>query len=290
MLAYRHSFHAGNHADVLKHLVLMAVLAYFRDKDKPYWVIDTHAGAGLYALDGKHAQTNAEHLDGIARLWRRDDLPPLVQDYVTRVAELALAAGSPEGKALTRYPGSPALAASMLQAGDKLKLYELHPSDFTLLRGHFGGRREVSMHQGDGFAGLKASLPPPPRRGVVLIDPSYELKDDYRHVFDAVKDSLLRFSQGTYLIWYPVLRRPEWQRLKERLERLEVKWLNVVMRVTQPDDEGFGMQGSGMFVINPPWVLEGQLREVMPWLTERLAQYPGAEFQLRSFEPKLSRG
>jgi 23S rRNA (adenine2030-N6)-methyltransferase len=287
MLAYRHSFHAGNHADVLKHLVQTAVLNYFNEKDKPYWVIDTHAGAGVYSLSSKHAQRNAEHEEGISKLFSRDDAPALVAQYLDLVKHTNSTTAKPEK--LSLYPGSPSISAYLIRAGDKLKLFELHSTDFTLLREHFAGQRAISMQHVDGFAGLKASLPPPPRRGLVLIDPSYELKEDYSHVYNAVKDSLVRFAQGTYLIWYPVLSRPEWWRMLERLQRLDVTWLNVSLTVAEPDVDGFGMLGSGLFVINPPWVLESQLREVMPYLLKTLGQFPKAEFVLNSHEPRSAR-
>ena len=292
MLAYRHSFHAGNHADVLKHIVQIAVLNYFNEKDKPYWVIDTHAGAGMYSLVSKHAQLKSEFEKGIRKLYDRDDLPPLIAQYVdlvksvNKTVESRSAQGIETRTSLAFYPGSPCLSAALLPPGDKLRLFELHPTDFTLLREHFAGHRAVSMKQDDGLAGLKASLPPPPRRAVVLIDPSYELKEDYQLVYSALKDSLTRFAQGTYIIWYPVLNRPEWRRMAERLERLEVKWVHVNLTVAQPDEEGFGMLGSGLFVVNPPFVLEEQLRVVMPYLVKHLGQYTGANFYLQSYVPK----
>jgi 23S rRNA (adenine2030-N6)-methyltransferase len=285
MLAYRHSFHAGNHADVLKHVVQTAVLNYFNEKDKPYWVVDTHAGAGVYSLSSKHAQRNSEHLDGISKLFTKEDLPALLAQYIDLVKHTNSTTTHPDK--LTLYPGSPSISAYLIRAGDKLKLYELHSTDFTLLRELFVGQRAISMQHIDGFLGLKASLPPPPRRGLVLIDPSYELKEDYNHVFNAVKDSLLRFASGTYLIWYPIINRQEWWRMVERLERLQVSWLNVSMTIAELDEQGFGMMGSGMFVINPPWVLEAQLREVMPYLVKALGQFSKAGFTLQSHEPRV---
>jgi 23S rRNA (adenine2030-N6)-methyltransferase len=285
MLAYRHSFHAGNHADVLKHLVQIAVLNYFNEKDKPYWVIDTHAGAGIYSLSSRHAQRNAEFEGGIKKLLDRDDAPPLVSQYLELVKHANSTTAHPEK--VTLYPGSPSISAYLLQAGDKLKLFELHSTDFALLREHLGGQRAISMQHIDGFAGLKASLPPPPRRGVILIDPSYEIKDDYNLVFNAIKDSLLRFAQGTFIVWYPILNRPEWRRMVERLERLQVGWLNVSLTVAEPDEDGFGMLGSGLFLVNPPWVLEGQLRELMPYLVKTLGRFPRATFALQSHEPRV---
>ncbi|HYD34210.1 MAG TPA: 23S rRNA (adenine(2030)-N(6))-methyltransferase RlmJ, partial [Methylophilaceae bacterium] len=208
MLSYRHAFHAGNHADVLKHFVLKEVLQYSAQKDKPFWYVDTHAGAGMYALDKGYAQQNAEYRDGIERLWNSQDLPPALVDYVALIRKL-----NPQGS-LRHYPGSPAVARELLRPDDRMRLFELHPNDSKLLRQEFlvdnpQANRQMLIETQDGFAGLKALLPPPPRRAVVLIDPPYEDKSDYQRVVEAIKDSLERFADGTYMIWYPVLQRPE---------------------------------------------------------------------------------
>ncbi len=275
MLAYRHAFHAGNHADVLKHLVLIEVLRYLGEKDKPYWMIDTHAGAGGYALDEKYAQQHAEFAQGIGRLWDRDDLPPEVAQYVALVRRFN------SGGALRHYPGSPEVAAQMLREQDRLRLYELHPTDHRLLDAKFGKRRNTEVRKGDGYAGLKAQLPPPSRRAAVLVDPSYELKADYAHVVNAVRDAMQRFAECVLMVWYPVLKRPEPLQLPQRLKPLAPKgWLHVRMTVQPAGPDGFGLLGSGMFILNPPWVLHDTLARLMPWLTEALAQYDGANFVL----------
>ena len=283
MLAYRHSFHAGNHADVLKHITQIAVLRYFNEKDKPYWVVDTHAGAGMYSLDGKYAQRNAEFEQGISTLYGRDDCPPLVADYV------AIVKGANVDR-LIYYPGSPAVSAAVIRPGDKQRLFELHPSDYLMLSEHYAKNRSVTTQHSDGFVGLKAVLPPPTRRAVTLIDPSYELKEDYDLVFNTLKECLLRFAQGTYLIWYPILNRPQWRRMVERLQRLDINWLNVSMTVAQADAEGFGMEGSGVFVVNPPWTLEAQLKTTLPYLVKHLGQFARATHTLQSYEPKKLKG
>lgn len=278
MLSYRHAFHAGNHADVLKHLVLVQLCRYLGRKDKPFWYLDTHAGTGCYALDSAQAAKLAEHRDGIARLWRRKDLPPAVADYVDLVR-----ARNPGG-ALRVYPGSPDLALSTLREQDRLRLFELHSRDVLRLREHFAaeGKRVIVEHS-DGFAGLKALLPPPPRRALVLIDPAYEEKYDYERVVHALKDCLQRFPGGTYLLWYPQLTRLEAHELPGRLKRLPASnWLHVTLRVRTAAADGFGMHGSGLFVLNPPWTLSTTLQEVMPWLVEALGLDEGAGFTLDS--------
>ena len=281
MLSYRHAFHAGNHADVLKHFTLMQVLQHATQKDKPLWYIDTHAGAGMYALDKGYATQNAEHESGIARLWSRTDLPAVLADYAALVKKFN------SGGQLKRYPGSPAFAYELLRSEDRLRLFELHPNDCKLLRqyfkeaGHLPTSHKVMIAAEDGFAGLKAILPPPPRRAVVLIDPPYEEKQDYRRVLDALKDSLQRFATGTYIVWFPLLQRPEPQQLQEKLQKLGLPgWLQITLTVQTPAPEGFGMHGSGLFIVNPPWTLPKTLAEVMPYLVNVLGQDANAGFSL----------
>ena len=277
MLSYRHAFHAGNHADVLKHFVLVQLLEYFNQKDKPYWYIDTHAGAGCYALDEAFARKNAEFDEGIARLLGRKDVPSEVKSYLKVVRDL----NNNTGK-LRLYPGSPCCAAPLLRADDRMRLFELHPADCRLLRKTFEdeGSKAIVLEQ-DGFTGINAFLPPPTRRALVLIDPPYEVKTDYRTVVAMLKESLRRFPTGTYMVWYPKLHSMQSRELPEKLKRLpDTKWLHVSMDVHKPADDGFGMHGSGLFIINPPWTLPATLKKVMPWLVEVLGQDEGASFKL----------
>jgi 23S rRNA (adenine2030-N6)-methyltransferase len=281
MLSYRHAFHAGNHADVLKHFVLMQVLQYTGQKGKPYWYIDTHAGAGKYALDTGYATQNAEYESGISRLWHATDLPGALAEYVHLIRQ-----ENPDGK-LRLYPGSPAVAEACLREEDRMRLFELHPNDFKLLRQTFQhGGRKVMLFADDGFAGIKALLPPPPRRAVVLIDPPYEEKQDYQRVVTALQDALQRFATGTYILWYPLLQRTEPQQMIDKLKRLPLQsWLHVTLTVQKPSEEGFGMHGSGLFIVNPPWTLPAILQETLPWLTESLSQDDGASYTLEHHIP-----
>lgn len=270
MLSYRHVFHAGNHADVLKHTVLLAVLDHLNQKDKPYWAIDTHAGAGGYRFDAGRATQHAEWEEGIGRLWSRTDLPPLVAAYIE-----AVRADNPDGR-LRRYPGSPLLAARRLRPQDRLRLFELHPADVRLLGDAVAAtvpdaQKRVAIRQEDGFDGLKALLPPPPRRGLVLMDPAYEDKRDYARVLVALKEGLARFATGTYLVWYPLLQRNDSMQLPGRLRKLAPDWLDATLTVKAPAAGGIGMHGSGVFVVNPPWTLAATLRETLPWLADVLA-------------------
>ena len=289
MLAYRHAFHAGNHADVLKHLVLDQVLRYMTGKDKPFRFIDTHAGAGGYLLKGAQAQKKAEYREGINRLWSRADLPPPVADYVHLVQRFNLpqpAPGEPVPQLekgmtppLALYPGSPSIARMHLRSGDSMRLFELHPSDARTLATHLGGGKQVQVFNEDGYTGLKGQVPPNPRRGLVLIDPSYELPADYGKVVAAVRDAVQRFAEGVYVIWYPQLARIESVQLPKRLISLAPKgWLHVRLTVAHTDAQGFGLAGSGLVVINPPYTLHETLQGVMPWLVDVLAQYDGASY------------
>jgi len=277
MFSYRHGFHAGNHTDVLKHLVLVQLLAHMVAKDKPFQMVDTHAGAGGYSLSDTFAVKNAEFENGIGRLWARQDLPPALAEYVAQVR-----AYNPDG-ALRYYPGSPQLALQMSREEDRIRLYEMHTTEIQVLHNHFAGaRRRVAIHATDGFTGLKSALPPPSRRGLVLIDPSYEDKGDYRSVTVTLRDALERFATGIYAVWYPVVQRRDARDLPAKLQRLaQGDWLHVSLEVMAPPREGFGLYGSGMFIFNPPWKLEATLRQVMPFLTEVLAQDKAAHFGLQ---------
>lgn len=281
MLSYRHAFHAGNHADVLKHFLLVQLGRHLAQKDKPFWIVDTHAGAGLYALDKGYATQLKEYEEGIARLWMRNDLPAALAEYVELVR--ACNPGSTHAlNTLRVYPGSPWFALQTLRPQDRLRLFELHSSDSALLQDNFREQgRQVTVTAANGFDALKALLPPPPRRALVLIDPPYETRDDYTHVVSALKEGLTRFATGIYAVWYPQLARPEARQLPAKLQGLPVKnWLNVTLSVSAPSADGFGMHGSGMFVINPPWTLRQTLEAVMPYLVRVLGQDAGASFTL----------
>ena len=292
MLSYRHAFHAGNHADVLKHVVTMQLLRYMNQKDAPYMYIDTHAGAGAYTLDSNFAAKNAEFDSGVTPLWSRKDLPAALQDYIKLIKQM-----NPSGK-LRYYPGSPYCADKTMRDIDRLRLFELHPADARILHDNFkkveahaaaqGERpvargKRVMIQKGDGFLGLKALLPPPSRRALVLIDPPYEDKGDYRRVKDTLADALVRFATGTYAVWYPVLQRMESRQLPDKLKRLPGNgWLNVTLSISAPGPDGFGLHSSGMFVMNPPFTLEPMLQQLMPYLVQTLGRDSGAGFTLET--------
>ncbi len=279
MLAYRHAFHAGNHADVLKHATLVAVLRHLNAKDKAWRLVDTHAGAGAYALHGEQAQKHAEYKQGIARLWQAPGLPGLLADYV---AQMRLFNPNDE---LTHYPGSPRFARALMRPQDQMRLFELHPTDHALLAEAFAGDRQVAVQHADGFASLKSQLPPPSRRGLLLIDPSYEIKTDYAAVVAASREALSRFAEGLVMVWYPQLDLREAAQLPQRLKAVadaqaKKGWLHARLTVAEPNERGFGMLGSGVFVINPPHTLAPALRAALPALVRLLGQYAGAGHRL----------
>jgi len=274
MLSYRHGYHAGNHADVLKHWVLCLCLEYLAQKPKPLLYIDTHAGAGRYRLSHKYAEQTGEYLGGIGRVWQRPDVPSVLAGYLN-VVQQANSAG------LQFYPGSCGFAAALLRADDKLALAELHSTEYELLSDRFARDTRVRIEHTDGFALTKALLPPATRRGLVLVDPPYELKEDYQKVITTLQDSLKRFATGSYLIWFPLLNSEYSQTFVRRLQAAtKGSWLAATLTVKHPPT-GAGMYGSGLFVINPPYTLANQLSLALPWLAETLAVDDGAGYDLK---------
>lgn len=271
MFSYRHAFHAGNHADVLKHAIFVQILDYFNRKDTPYWVIDTHAGAGIYDLRSDWALKNGEFADGLDRLLAAQTMPAMIERYLQAVARY-----NPDGVA-NYYPGSPWLALQALRRGDRLRLFEMHPTENDVLQQNLRQQnrralRQTTVYLEDGFNGLKSQLPPAPRRGIIIIDPSYENRHDYRNTLKALREGLKRFATGCFAIWYPLVQRPEAHELQRTFTRLDVASLNATLTVCKPADDGFGLHGSGMFVVNPPWTLYAELEATLPWLADTLRQ------------------
>jgi 23S rRNA (adenine2030-N6)-methyltransferase len=265
MLSYRHAFHAGNHADVLKHLTLIECMRLLSRKEKGFLVVDTHAGAGAYTLEEGYAAQNKEWADGIQRFRSigTGEAPPAAESYVRLAAEYA-------DRSAGRYPGSPALIARLLRDQDRAVFCELHPTDHQALEELVRSNKRARVRRTDGFAELKALLPPPTRRGLVFIDPSYELASDYDRLIEALRDSLRRFAEGVYMIWYPLLE--EAKELPVRLTDLTEKraWLNATLRIRKTAPEARGMTGSGLFILNPPWTLAETLADTLPYLVRAL--------------------
>jgi 23S rRNA (adenine2030-N6)-methyltransferase len=297
MFSYRHAFHAGNHADVLKHTMLIAILRHMTQKDAALTVVDTHAGAGLYRLDGDYAGKSGESIDGVLKLFAAlsgknkgdtaiKEIAPVLQDYMETIGSF-----NTSGQ-LKIYPGSPFIIQRLLraEARDKLKLFEMHPTDVKALAGNIAqlnAGRQVAVARQDGFEGLKAFLPPPSRRALVLVDPSYEIKSDYTKVSACMQDSLKRFATGTYAVWYPVIPRPEAHDVPRRLKTLATQagkpWLHATLNIGQAQERnqpgeperGQGLTASGMFVVNPPHTLKAALQLALPQLEQLLGRGRG---------------
>jgi len=274
--SYRHGFHAANHADVLKHAILVQILDYATRKEAPIQIIDTHAGAGLYDLTHEWARQNAEADSGITRLLSsasdKANIPPLITRYLQVLAECRKQHGE------QAYPGSPWLALRSLRENDRLHLFETHPSEIEALRQFPKLRpelraRQIKLHAVDGFSAPKSLLPPVSRRGIVMMDPSYEDKQDYRRAVQALSEGLQRFASGCYVLWYPLLQRREVSEMLRGLQRLPAaNWLYAWLQIKQAPENGLGLYGSGVFVINPPWTLRSELEAALPWLQKQLAQ------------------
>lgn len=264
---YRHAFHAGNHADVLKHIVLLALLEALSRKDAPFFVLDTHAGRGRYLLQGHDASRTGEAATGILPLAGMADPPPALARYLESVA------ADP-----SHYPGSPLLAARALRAGDRLAACELQPEEAAALKSLFAGDPRVAVHARDGYGAVRALLPPRVdgvryARGLVLVDPPYEAQEaEYPRVVEAVGEALQRWPQATCAIWYPIKRRRSLQPFFRSLEKLPARSALLAELLVRPDDSPLRLNGSGMAVLNPPWKLEEALAPVLPVLQQRLGE------------------
>ena len=280
MLSYRHAFHAGNHADVLKHAILLQVLEYMRLKEKPFLYVDTHAGAGKYDLTAAGPSKSQEFTTGIARIWHDASLP----DALHRYCEIVRAMNPQQD--LRQYPGSPMLAQSMMRSGDKARLFELHSTEFALLNDMFGRQRQFKVEACDGLQALNAVLPPQSRRAVVLIDPAYEVKTDYQRVVQTLKSAYQRFATGVYLLWYPVVNREYVNRLEREFIASGIKDMVLFELAIMPDLSNTGMTASGMIVINPPWQLEQTMRTILPYLQNRLGHAEGSDWRIKRLAPE----
>lgn len=302
MFSYRHAFHAGNHADVLKHTVLIATLRHLMLKEPSITLVDTHAGAGLYRLDSEFTDKGGEADDGVVQLMAT--MRPatgagsascaLLDDYLDLITSF-----NPSGH-LRVYPGSPFVMQHLMrhESRDRLRLFELHPTDGKTLTSNvaqLNAGRAITVTRQDGFEGLKPLLPPPPsasgsRRALVLIDPSYEIKSDYGRVTNAIQDAVKRFPTGTYMVWYPIIGRAEAHDLPRRLKGLANNagrsWLHTTLNIGQKevlaDNQRQGLTASGMFVINPPHTLKAGLNEALPVLLAALGRGRGKGFAVEA--------
>jgi 23S rRNA (adenine2030-N6)-methyltransferase len=273
LLSYRHAFHAGNFADILKHLVLTNTLEYVTRKEAPVFYLDTHAGAGLYRLHGAEAKATGEAKAGVLKL----DFAELGRKAgvagkeALQIYHEAIAPFMHQGK----YPGSPLLAAALLRHHDHLHLYEMHSTDFRQLGENTAQDKRISIEDSNGYAGINSQLPAVQKRAIVLIDPSYELKEDYLQTVRAVVESYRRMPAAQVLLWYPVVERYYCDRMISTLMRTEVRDLWRYELGMSADTEGYGMTACGMLVLNPPWTLAAALRECLPLIQQQLAPEKG---------------
>jgi len=264
MLSYRHSFHAGNAADVLKHTVLIHILQHLKKKQKPFCYVDTHAGAGCYSLKSEHADKTQEYIQGIGALWQANNLVPILDAYIDVIKDF-----NPQD-ILSDYPGSPLIAQHLLRRHDRLFLYELHSTDVELLATAIKQDRRVQIHHQDGFKHCLGLMPPTQRRGLVLIDPSYEVKADYDQVFDMLIQLYKRFATGSFALWYPVVERSRIDELEHKIQASQLKNVQLFELAQQVDSQEYGMTANGMIVINPPWTLKAEMEQALPYLAKQL--------------------
>lgn len=275
MLSYRHAFHAGNHADVLKHIVLCLLLRKLTQKDKPFCVTDTHAAGGIYNLKQGYAAANAEYTTGISRIAGNNLLQELVPEYFEVIKSLNEHSKLKDKTAL--YPGSPFFEQKLTRHSDHINLCEIHPAELEALQQNFGRDTHITIQPRDGFEALNALLPPVQRRGLIFMDPSYEMKSDYIQVVRAVRHGLQKFATGIFAVWYPVLGRmhDHSKNLVQEMRRIGVPLLQAELRVTAQEDNR-GMCGSGMLVVNYPYELYSQLEPIMGELYKQLCDADGA--------------
>jgi 23S rRNA (adenine2030-N6)-methyltransferase len=266
---YRHAYHAGNHADVLKHLTLSRIFALLAKKEAPYAYLDSHAGVGLYDLAADQASRTGEYLQGIARLWQAADVPPLCANYVQVIRELNV-----DGQ-LRYYPGSPELARQLTREQDQLHCNEKHPEDGRLLKENMHFDRRVAVHLGEGWHVPRALLPPREKRAVLLIDPPFEQADELERCVQALNEAIGRMRQAIVVIWYPIKDARQLRRFFQRLGASAAPKLLRVELLVHPADSAERLNGSGLVIANPPWGLEDELRSLLPWLAQTLAQSAG---------------
>jgi len=264
MLSYRHSFHAGNFADVLKHSVQTLIIQALKQKPKPFVYFDTHAGAGRYDLTTEMGQKKSEYKQGIEKIWKLEDIPELLTPYINIIKQL-----NPNGK-LTNYPGSPLIADMLMHRNNRLELSELHPADFTWLKQIFKEAKNINIKQQDGYKFLKSKLPPIQRRALILIDPPYELKTEYDDVINNIKQAHKLFATGIYAIWYPMVSRINTEQFCNQFKHSGIKNILRIEMCVESHSEEYGMTGTGMIIINPPWKLAQQMKDLMPYFLKHL--------------------
>lgn len=272
---YRHIYHAGCFADVFKHIVVILILESLLNKDKPFCYIDTHSGIGKYDLKSTQAQKTKEYEVGIKEIFNSQiQKPAAIEKYLAIVSSL-----NSDNK-LRYYPGSPRFARALIRPGDKMILSELHAEDHQTLKQEFWADKQVAVHLSDGYLGLKAFLPPDPRRGMVLIDPPFEKIDEFHAIFKGLKTALERWQEGIYAVWYPIKKRGDITRFHSNLKRLNYKQILITELNLFPEDSPMGLNGSGLAIINPPFQLKQKLQQVVPWLLKVLDKHGHGNYKI----------
>ncbi|MBU1332294.1 MAG: 23S rRNA (adenine(2030)-N(6))-methyltransferase RlmJ [Gammaproteobacteria bacterium] len=266
---YRHAFHAGNHADVLKHYVLSRLIALLSRKEAAFAYLDSHAGIGLYDLRGDQASRTGEWLEGIARLWQATDVPDPLLDYLEVIRAM-----NPDGE-LRHYPGSPELARLLTREQDRLHLNEKHPEDGRLLKENMHGDRRVAVHLGEGWHVPRALLPTREKRALLLIDPPFEQVDEMERCAQSLSEAISRMRQAVVAIWYPIKEPRQLRRFYGDLQKSKAPKLLRVELYVHSTDEAARLNGSGLVISNPPWGLEDELKQTLPWLSQVLGQTQG---------------
>lgn len=277
MLSYRHLFHAGNHADVVKHITLCAIIDYLKLKDKPISYIDTHSGAGMYSLQSEWSNKTGEYKNGIQKIYFDKEIEELIPSYFNVIREL-----NDNTLDLNAYPGSPYIAASLLGEKDDISLIELHPNEYKELKYNMYYFKNVHVHHREAKEGLNALLPPKNKRALILIDPSYEMPEDYHETLELIKNYKAKFPQGICAIWYPVLGKAidQSHEFVRNIGKLNIPGtLQIELNVAEKDDER-GMNGSGMIICNAPYKLDETMKKILPLITQKLAINDTASFKL----------
>lgn len=267
---YRHAFHAGNHADVFKHLVLSRLIALMARKEQPFAYLDTHAGVGLYDLHGDQASRTGEYREGIARLWQVEQPPALAADYLRVLRKL-----NPDGE-LRYYPGSPEVARRLARQQDSLQFNEKHPDDGQALKDNMKRDPRVAVHRGEGWHVPRALLPTPEKRAIMLVDPPFEQPDELQRCAKALKETIARMRQTVVMVWYPIKDEKSLRRFYQELTSTGAPKLLKAELFIHPADSGERLNGSGLAIANPPWGLEEELNVLLPWLAQLLGQSGGS--------------
>jgi 23S rRNA (adenine2030-N6)-methyltransferase len=279
MLSYQHCYHAGSFADLVKHILLARTLEYLTQKESPLFYLETHGGRGIYSLTSPEALKTKEADLGIKRLWQHLQTAPEICQAFFKVMQTV----NPDLQ-LSAYPGSPRFAIEQLRHQDRLYIHELHPQEFKHLKTLGKQQKRVFFSQTDGIKNLKSLLPPPEKRGLIFIDPAYEIKEEYQTIPKAIKDAYLRFPAGTYILWYPIIDEDRHKNLLYGMNKIPSE-KNLRIEFDLNPKESQGMHGCGLWIINPPFVLEQEARSLLLFLKKHLGS---SETQTLIYKPEFS--